>query len=214
MEEYFKTAEYLLLEAKEYVDGAWEMIASKKWDASLTLSRWVLEASMNLWWVVVEKNKTKQRHMELVGEALRCEANLFDGLAKFLPEQAVAYNSKAKEARKMRKYLGVGKPDSLDKRIKSIKPQNRPDWPDPYVLYRICCAEAHPNLKVWERYKSVGTVTVSIKPPDNKGTASWMAAASTLYLVSFSYCLIELEYIEQLNKWWKDEVAPLLCRVP
>lgn len=210
MEEYFKTTEYLLLEAREYVNGAWEMITSKKWDASLTLSRWVLEASMNLWWIGAEKSKAKQRHVDLIGEALRCEANLFDGLAEFWPSDAAAFNDKAKEARRVRESLGVRKIDNLDNRMQSIKPPDKPNWPDLYILFRICCTAAHPNLKVWERYQRIGNATVSIRPPDNKNIACWMAAASTLYLVSLSYYLTKLGNAKQLNRWWKDKVVPLL----
>jgi hypothetical protein len=212
MEEYFKITGYLLSEAKEYIDGAWGMIASKKWDASLALSRWVLEASMNLWWVAAEKNKVEQhqRNVDLVGEALRCEANLLDGLAEFWPSNAAAFNNQAKKAIRERKSLSVRKLDKLDKRMQSIKPPNKPNWPNLYVLFRICCAAAHPNLKMWERYKQVGTTIVSIRPSGNKDIACWMAVASTLYLVSLSYCLTKLGNARQLNEWWKNKVVPLL----
>lgn len=212
MEEYFKITGYLLSEAKEYIDGAWEMIASKKWDASLALSRWILEASMNLWWVAAEKSKLEQhkRNVDLVGEALRCEANLLKGLAELWPNNATNFNDQAEKAIKERRSLGVRKLDKLDKRMKSIKPPNKPNWPNLYVLFRICCAAAHPNLKMWERYKQVGAIIVSISPSGSKDIACWMTAASTLYLVSFSYSLTKLGNARQLNEWWKNKVVPLL----
>jgi len=212
MDEYFKITEYILYEAKEYVDGAWEMIKSKRCDASLALSRWVLEASMNLWWVAAEKNSSErsQRNVDLVGEALRCEANLLDGLAEFWPSNAKAFKNKAKEARKVRNSLSVRRLGKLEGRMQSIKPPSNPNWPNLYSLFRVCCAEAHPNLKIWERYQRVGNAIVSIKPYDNKNIACWMVAASTLYLVSISYCLTKLGNAQQLNKWWKSKVVPLL----
>jgi len=83
-------------------------------------------------------------------------------------------------------------------------------WPELYPLYRICCAAAHPSLKVWERFGIEDDSAVSKEPIDKQWLACWMAAASTIYLVSLTYCLTKLGDAQQLNKWWKDKVEPLL----
>ena len=75
-EQHFRTATYLLEEGRAYVRGAWSMVASGNAQASLALSRWVLEAAMNLWWVVGDSSRVHERLRELVGEALRNEACL------------------------------------------------------------------------------------------------------------------------------------------
>jgi hypothetical protein len=210
MEAHFRTAEYLLLEAKEYIDGAWEMLEHNKPNASLALSRWVVEAFMNLLWAVADKDQIKPRLMVLAGESLRCEAHLLEGLADLWPNQAIDFKNHAKKAIKEREALKVEKIKSLCERIKNIRFPNKPNWPSIYVLYRICSAAAHPNLKVWERFALVGHVTVSRKPIDKRRTACWMAAASTLYLVFSAYCLTKLRNVQNLDDWWSNQVAPLL----
>ena len=102
-EKKFRIAEYLLWEVQEYVDGSWEMITFKKYGASLALSRWILEASLNMLWAVDDKCETEQRLIELVGEALRQDANLCDGFAKQWPTYATSFKNKAKKARQIRK---------------------------------------------------------------------------------------------------------------
>ena len=210
-EEYFFTAEYLLQEAMEYVAGAWEMIESGKSNASIALSRWVLEASLNLLWTVADSDKIEERHRALIGEALRQEACLYEGYAKLLPDKSQLCNRKAAEARKVRKELRVEKPESLDKRLGSIKQQpEMSKCPDLYPLYRICCAAAHPNLNVWERFNLADGTIVSKGPIDKQSIACWMAGASTFYLVIFTYKLTELGDSKQLKKWWDNKVKPLL----
>jgi hypothetical protein len=211
MEKYFRTAEYILLEAKEFVDGAWKMIECNKCNASLALSRWGLEASMNLLWAVDDKGKTEQRLTDLVGEALRNEANLNEGKANLWPEQASVLESKARKAREMRKDLAVEELASLDTRIRNIK--EVANIPNPYVLYRICCSSAHPSLRVWERFRNIGNETVTLKSIDNKRIACWMAAASIFYLVSSVYCLTELGNVQNLKDCWSKQVAPLLSNI-
>lgn len=208
--EYFLTAEYLLQEAMEYVTGAWEMVKSGKSNASIALSRWVLEASLNLLWTVADRDKIEERLKVLVGEALRSDACLLEGLAKLWPDKSHQFESKANEATRIRKTFGVEKPESLDKRLEEIRQPDKANWPELYPLYRICCAAAHPGLKVWERFCSAGDSTVSKDPIDKQSIACWMAAASTLYLVANAYCLTDLGDKNVLNEWWKNQVVPLL----
>jgi hypothetical protein len=208
--EHFLTAEYLLQEAMEYVAGAWEMIIFVKPNASIALSRWVLEASLNLLWTVADRNKIEERLKVLVGEALRSDACLLEGLAKLWPDKSHQFESKANEARRIRKNFGVEKPESLYKRLEEIRQPDKANGPGLYPLYRIGCAAAHPDLKVWERFCSAADSTASKDPIDKQSIACWMAAASTLYLVTHAYCLTELGDIELLKHWWEREVVPLL----
>ena len=41
-----RTAEYFLLEARDYVDGAWDMLVVGNARAALAVSRWTLEAAI------------------------------------------------------------------------------------------------------------------------------------------------------------------------
>jgi hypothetical protein len=213
-ENRFRTAEYFLLEAQDYVDGAWQMLLVGNARASLAISRWTLEAALNLWWVVSDPDKTKQRLTDLVGEALRQDANLREGLAKMWPHRAAALKQSASRARQIRTELGVVRTTKLDEMMKEAKPPDKPDWPDLYVHYRVCCAAAHPGLKVWERFNTVNQTVVSIKTSGDtvltSDMAIWMAAAPAFWLVSFACSLADAGSAEKLKAWWDAEVAPLL----
>jgi len=209
-EDYFFIAEYFLQEAMEYVTGAFEMIESGKSNASIALSRWVLEASLNLYWTVADSDKIDERLKILQGEAWRNEACINEGLAKLYPNKSQQFKKNATEARKTRKNLGVEKPENLYERLESIEEQSETNWPSLYSLYRICCASAHPNLNVWERFGLADGTIVSKDPIDKQSIACWMAAASTFYLVIFTYKLTELGDSKQLKDWWENKVRPLL----
>ncbi len=212
-EEYFFIAEYLLQEAMEYVAGAWEMIMSGKSNASIALSRWVLEASLNLLWTVADSDKIDDRLKILYGEALRNEACLLEGSAKLWPDKGQLFKENAARAREVRKGLCVEKPDDLCTRLESIKkqPGKMTDYIEAlYPLYRICSATAHPSLKIWERFDCVDGQTVSKDPIDKQWIACWMAMAPAFYLVIFTCCLTELGDSKQLKDWWENEVRPLL----
>jgi len=211
---HFRTAEYFLLEAHDYVAGAWDMLAIGNVRASVAISRWILEAAMNLWWVVSDEGEMHQRLTDLAGEALRQDANLLDGLANLWPNEAETLHQRAKKARQVRTDIKCAGLDPLEKRMKDIKPLDTPDWPDLYTLYRICCAAAHPGLRGWERFKKVGQAIVSTEPSDNTiltfDTTAWMAAAPTLYLVSFTCCLTQTGDLESLKHCWNTKISPLL----
>lgn len=209
-EDYFFIAEYFLQEAMEYVTGAFEMIESGKSNASIAISRWSLEASLNLQWIVADSDKIDERLNIIQGEAWRNEACIFEGLAKLLPKQSQLYKENATQARKMRKVLRVEKPESLYKRLESIEEQSETNWLNLYPLYRICCAAAHPNLNVWERFGLANGAIVSKDPFDKQSIACWMAAASIFYLVIFTYRLTELGDSKLLKDWWETKVRPLL----
>lgn len=208
--EHFLTAEYLLQEAFEHVTGSWDMLISNKPNASIALSRWALEASLNLLWTIADRNKIDDCLKTLVGEALRLDACLLEGLAKLWPEHAERYKNKAQEARSVREGLGVERPKDINTRLENIRQPERDNWPELYPLYRICCSSAHPGLKVWERFGGTADSVESKNPIDKQSIARWMAAASTLYLVANAFCLTELGRKEELDEWWSKQVAPLL----
>lgn len=206
-EKYIFVAEYLLQEAMEYVTGAFEMIESGKSNASIALSRWVLEASLNLLWTVADGEKIDERLKSLCGEALRNDACLQEGLAKMWPDKSQAFEGNAARAREMRKSLCVEKIGSLKKRLDEIEQLHEEEL---YTLYRVCCEAAHPSLKVWKRFSTAPNSIVSKKPIDKQSIACWMAAASAYYLVIHLYCLTGLGDSKQLKDWWENEVRPLL----
>lgn len=207
-EERFCIPEYLLEESLEYVSGAWDMILFDRPKAAVTLSRWVIEASLDLYWVVAgKKDETDDRLKALCGEALRNEANLYEGLTKLWPDLADSFSNRAGKAREVRKEdLGVDERlQSLEQRLRDVKlPEQL------YPIYRICCAAAHPGLNVWERFGADDSTGPG--SPIDKQTACWMVAQSTLHLVVGAYILTELETgdAKVLKSWWKDKVGPLL----
>ena len=152
---------------------------------------------------------------DLVGEALRNEVNRRKDLAKLYPAHATALLEGAEKARKVRDELGARRLKPLSQRMEDVKPPDKPGWPDLYVLYRICCLASHPGLRVWSRFKMVGSATVSFDPVDNKiftpEQACWMVAASTLYLALYCICLAGIRNLKALDDWW-NKVEPLLAQ--
>jgi hypothetical protein len=213
-ENRLRTAEYFLLEAEDYVDAAWDILLIGNVRASLAVSRWTLEAALNLWWVVSNPDKVEERLTDLVGEALRQDADLREGLAEMWPDRAHALKQSADKARQIRDELRPPKRTSLEQKMKDAKPPDKPDWPNLYVHYKVCCAAAHPGLKVWERFKMVGQATVSTETSDDtiltSDMAMWMSAAPAFWLVSFACSLADTGNAEKLKQWWDTEVAPLL----
>ncbi len=210
----FRTAEYLLTEARDYVDASWELLSSGKPRASLATSRWVLEGALNLLWVTKEARELDERLMLLAAEGLRLEAALLEGLAKLFPKLPEPFKDGATNARRQMKGL-VDQPrwrlDPLKNRMDSLKVS--PDVeaaPDPYSLYRVCCDATHPALALHRRFRfAPGGATVTRKPPDATEIAIYISGVSALWLVSAAYCLTELDNADYLNRWWKD-VAPLV----
>ncbi len=192
------------------------MLSSGNVRGAFALCRWVLEAAMNLWWVVADQDEIEQRLKDLAGEALRNETKLRADLAKLYAQHATALQAGTDTAKKVMNELGVDRLQDLCSRIKSVKPPNRPDWPDLYVLYRICCLASHPGLRVWWRFRMVGSATVSSEPIDNQifttELACWMVAAGTLCLTCDCLCLSGTEDMEALKDWWSKKVEPRLPR--
>jgi len=213
----FRTAEYLLVEAEEYVSAALDMLKAGRTRASLTVSRWVLEAALNLSWVTAKPRELDERLRSLVAEGLRLGAVRFRGLAELYPGQAKQFKAEAEARRQASKDLlgqAERRLDSLDTRVKSIQwPCQPKSIPDLYALYRVCCGAAHPGLELERRFDlRAGGVTVTRQPPDQRPLARFIWAASTLWLVSAAYCLTDLGDTKRLTKWWKDEMAPLVYR--
>ncbi len=210
----FRTVEYLLTEAREYVDASWELLIAGKPRASLATCRWVVEAGLNLLWVAHETNQIEKRLKLLAAEGLRLEAALLEGLGKLFPKRAERFKHRATDARRqIRELMGEGKwrLPPLKNRMDSIK--GSPDAEvarNAYCVYRICCDATHPGLKLWRQF-DLGPrgATVTRTRTDHTHTATFISAAPVLWLVSVAYCLTELGNPESLNKWWKD-VIPLL----
>jgi len=219
MEGRFCIAAYLLTEVEEYVNAAWDLLKADRARASLTVSRWVIEAALNLVWATAESNELDRRIRLLVAEALRLEAARLGGLAELYPNEAKQLTERATAARQQLKALvaeAKWRLDPLDKRMKSVIRGLRPKaLPNPYALYRVCCGAAHPGLDVWRRFgQGAGGATATREPPDHTAMACFIIASSTLWLVSAACCLTGLGDSGHLTRWWTDEVAPLLACAP
>lgn len=207
-ENRFQTAAYLLRESKDYVNGAWELLAVDRISPAFALSRWVLEAALNLFWAVANTDVTDQRLKELVGEALRNDATLAESLVSIWPELAEPLGAKANKAREMRKELGIDrKLDDIGTRMTSLKASENADGkldalgPKQYSLYKMCCSAAHASLKVWG--SSDNTLLTSDR-------ACFVAAASPYYLVLNAHVLTGTGEPKKMKEWWSVKVRPLL----
>jgi len=210
-DKYYCIGEYFLREARQYITGSFEMLESGRTNASLALSRWVLEASLELLWAVADKNKVDERLNIIGGEALRNEACLLEGFGELWPDKSSLFKKMADNARETREDLGVNNPKPLNVRLQEIREQPElTNCPALYPLYRICCAAAHPGLKLWERFGIASNTIVPKEPFDRSLGARWMVAASAFYLVVFTYRLTGLGDSKQLKDWWVSEVQPLL----
>ncbi len=211
----FGVAEYLVTEAKEYVGASWDLLRAEKPRASLAVSRWLVEAALNLLWVTTKTNEIAKRLKLLVAEALRLEAAKLEGLGELQPSKAKQFKDQAAAARQKQRDL-VAQPkwrlDPLSNRIDSIKaPLKAKSMPNPYVFYRICCAAAHPGLEVWRRFDQAPRgAAVMRKPSDDSAVACLILACSALWLVTGAYCLVELGDANGLKNWWEGEIVPLL----
>ncbi len=204
----FYVPEYLLDEAMEYLTGAWDMILTDRPKAAVTLARWIVEASLNLYWVVRgNAGETNARLKDLLGEAKRHEANMYEAFAELWKEDASLFLKMASDARKVRGQ-GLGVVDRLPNLEIRLKHVQAPD--DLYSVYRLCCGAAHPALNVWEKFGPNGSTGRG--SPIDIYTACWMASHSTLHLVITSYMLTKLETIDEkvIRSWWKEDVTPLL----
>ena len=202
----FETAEYFLAEALEYVSGAWDAILSKRPKVAVAVSRWIIEASCNVFWVVADEDQVEDRLKKLAAEALRNEANLWGEVAKLWPREKALFLRQAGRARDAREKLGVkDKLPPLQQRLEKAK---LPD--DLYANYRICCAAAHSGLKAWERFGPDGATGPG--SPIDRLVACHMAARSTYFLVVGCYMLTQLEVgdFEVWKSWWKERAEPLL----
>lgn len=209
----FRTAEYLLTEAEEYVNAAWDMLKAGSPRASLAASRWVLEAALDLRWAMWEPDKIEDRLRELRAEALRLRATRLEGLIEFYPDDANQLK-KAATADRQRVEVMMGQRKwrlaPLSIRIDSLRDLLKAELlPNPYSLYRICCAAAHPGVELERRFGGApGGATVTRKPPDHTAIALRILAASTLWLISDAYRLTGVGDTKRLTRWWKDEMTP------
>ncbi len=213
----FEAAVYVLSEAEEYVRASWDLLRAGSPRVSLATSRWVLEAALNFTWVTKDPKEVDERLRCLMADALRLEDARLDGLAELYPNDAKQLKDAATAARgNMKELVGeVKRPlDSLNNRVESMRVRMEgKSVPDLYPLYRICCAAAHPGLDLHRRFDlALGGATVTRKLADDTDIAIFISAASAQWLVSSAYCLTDLGNADCLNRWWKDEIRPLLTQ--
>lgn len=212
----FRVAEFLLAEAGEYVDASFDLLSTGKARASLATSRWILEAALNLIWVTADPKRVDKGLKLLAAEALRLEAAKLEDLRELFPAQASQLTAQANAARLEHKALLTGQDqsrlDSLSTRLESIRDKLKASsMPNPYGLYRVCCAAGHPGVAFWRRFSQApGGAMVTREPPDDTYDACFILGASITWLVSGAYCLTELGDAERLQIWWKNEIAPLV----
>ncbi len=208
----FRTAEYLLAEAKEFVDSSCMLLKKGNLRASLSTVRWVLEAALNLLWITSDESQIDDRIRDFLAEAYRQEAAYLDDFMDLCPEKADFLSGQAQQARDKYEELQGKQLPSLASRMGSLKSSGfLRDVPNPYALYRECCAAAHPSVDVWRRYKYRRGATVTGPEKPDTRMPFWMIAMSTVHLVSGTYCLTGIEQARrELPKWWTERVVPLL----
>lgn len=204
--ERLSVASYYLFASGEYIEGSWQMLSENKPLAALALSRWPLEAALNLLWVVAGNKEVDQRITDLRAKALWQEEALQRGIAEAWSHVAKRHREIAEKAAKAAQGLDARKLAPLETRIKQFEPtdvaaQKLGDLgPVLYLYYRICSLAIHAGPRVWEE-------------PDKRVVKPWViyriAASSPFYLVVTAHCLAGSGNIDKLYKWWA-EVESLL----
>ncbi len=192
-------ASYYLFASREYVEGTWQMLSENKLLPALTLSRWPLEAALNLLWVVADDKEVDQRINDLRAKALWQEEALQKGIAE--AGVATPHGEAAKKAAKAARNLRARSLDSLETRMGELEATNVATeklgklgrWL--YVYYRICSTAIHAHPRVWEA-------------PDKRVAKPWIiyriAASSPFYLVVNAHCLAGSGDIDRLYEWWAE----------
>ena len=199
-------ASYYLFASREYVGGAWQMLSENRRLAALALSRWPLEAALNLLWALAGNGEVDQRITDLRAKALWQEEALQRGIAEAFPTLVVPHGETAKKVANAARNLGARSLDSLEKRMEELEATDIATGklgelgPRLYVYYRICSVAVHAHPRVWE-------------DPDKRVAKPWViyriTVSSPLYLVAAAYCLTGSGDIDKLYKWWA-EVESLL----
>jgi len=218
MQARFRIAEYLLNQARQYTEASWDLLKAEKPEASLAVSRWVLEAALDLLWAIAESTETEDRIKFLASEGLRLEALRLEALPDWDPNQAAEYRESAADARSERDRLGNlhrKYSRSLEVRIISLRKQlEAKSIANPYTLYRLCCGASHPAIDLWRMFSlGPGGATVTRDAPhdvEQNALARYISAVAALHLVSGAYCLTNVGDSKDLKAWWEDQVVPLL----
>ena len=98
-EKRFMVAEYLLAEAQGYVTGSFDLLKADNPRVSLAVSRWIVEAALNLLWATASEPEIDKRLRSLEAEALRLDALRSEGLADLCPGRAQECLDSAEAAR-------------------------------------------------------------------------------------------------------------------
>lgn len=199
-------ASYYLFASREYIEGTWQMLSENRRLTALALSRWPLEASLNLLWVLANDEEVDQRINDLRAKALWQEEALHKGIAEAFPNFAIPHGEAAQRVANAARSLGARSLASLEKRMGELETTDVATkklgelGPKLYVYYRICSVAIHAHPRVWEA-------------PDKRVAKPWViyriTASSPLYLVAATYCLMGSGDIDKLYKWWA-EVESLL----
>jgi hypothetical protein len=200
-EERRSVASYYLFASREYTEGAWQMLSENRRLAALALSRWPLEAALNLLWVLADNKEVDKRVNDLRAKALWQEEALHRGIAEAWPNFATPHREIAEKVANAARGLGARSLDSLEKRMEELEGTDVATeklgelGPMLYVYYRICSVAIHAHPRVWE-------------DPDKRVAKPWViyriAASSPLYLVAAAHCLTVTGDIDKLYKWWAE----------
>ncbi len=215
----FRMAILLLTQAKEYVDASFSLLEEGNSRPSLTTTRWILEAALNLVWVTADSKHVDDRLKSWGAETFRLEAAKWESLIELYPDQTDQLNRQAKAARQQQKRLmeqqGCPKFGPLGSRLNSNSIREKLEAeavPNLYSFYRKCCEASHPSAALWLQLKKApGGAVVTQSLPDETQIACFILCASITWLVGGAYCLTELGDNKILQTWWKNEIAPLLA---
>jgi hypothetical protein len=198
-EDHYVVARYYLSESQECMEGVWPMLAESRFRAALALSRWVLEAALNLIWAVADDKEVDQRLQDLRGKALYQEAALRDELAEASFGEIEVQKEQAEKARSAAARV-QGRPlGALEDRVKSLQttdvaPKKLGELgPKLYAYYRICSTAIHAHPRVWEH-------------PQKKIVRPWVvyliATLSPFYLVGATHVLTGTGDLNRMYEWW------------
>jgi hypothetical protein len=220
----FYTTEFLLTEAQEFSEASWAELKAGRSRVSLAVSRWVLEAAMNLLWASMVPAECDERLKFLTAEALRQEGVLLNGLAAMNAEKAeeLKIGQYATEAKKQENELrdqltskSKDYPSTIARRIESILPQLEALFcPRLYPLYRICCGAAHPGFDTWRLFQPGPGGSMIKKDRSNcYQNACSISAGAACWLAVGVYHLTQPDNVELHNSvmnLWAKTVVPIV----
>lgn len=199
VEDHYVVARYYLSESRECMKAVWPMLAERRFRAALALSRWVLEAALNLLWAVADDKEVDQRLRDLRRKALCQEAALQDELADASFGQIEVQKEQARKVRSAADRVQGRSLGSLEDRVKNLQATGVAAeklgelGPRLYTFYRICSTAIHAHPRVWEH-------------PQKKIVRPWVvyriATSSPFYLVAATPVLTGTGDLNRMYEWW------------